>query len=226
MPLPVEVLYVATTNAGKVRDFAAAGAVFALAIGPLPGLREIAEPIEDGDTFEANARLKAEHYSRHAPGLWVLADDSGLEVDALNGAPGVRSARFAADEGFAGAPGMTTDERNNTCLLAKLASGDKGPLSPTFDAEAEASACLHTRSTSRYRCVLALAQNGIVERTSEGSVEGEILAQPRGTGGFGYDPLFWLPEFGMTMAEIDLVTKQRISHRGKALAAMMQSIRG
>jgi XTP/dITP diphosphohydrolase len=71
-----------------------------------------------------------------------------------------------------------------------------------------------------------LAQNGIVERTSEGSVEGEILAQPRGTGGFGYDPLFWLPEFGMTMAEIDLVTKQRISHRGKALAAMMQSIRG
>jgi XTP/dITP diphosphohydrolase len=195
-----EAVYVATTNAGKLRDFAAVAGMFDVAIEPLPGLRDITEPIEDGETFEANARLKAKHYSRHAPGLWVLADDSGLEVDALGGKPGVRSARFAADEDFAGEPGMATDERNNACLLAMLSIA---------------------KTAARYRCVLALARDGVIHLTASGSVEGRILPEPRGTGGFGYDPLFYLPELARTMAEIDLVTKQRISHRGKALRQLL-----
>jgi XTP/dITP diphosphohydrolase len=197
------IVHAATTNAGKLRDFAAATDAFGAQIVPLPGLSELAEPVEDGITFEANARIKAEYYSRHASGLWVLADDSGLEVDALDGMPGVRSARFAADEGFAGNPSMTPDERNNACLQAKLGGAE---------------------STARYRCVLALAQGGITIATAHGTVEGVLLQQPRGSGGFGYDPLFYLPEWHKTMAEIDLVTKQRISHRGMALRILLQNM--
>ena len=109
------VLYVATTNAGKLRDFAAATEAFGVTLEPLPGLKEMPEPVEDGDTFEANARKKAEHYSRLAPGLDVLADDSGLEVDALNGAPGIRRASIigpdSQPQGFDG-PGTYPIEFN------------------------------------------------------------------------------------------------------------------
>jgi len=134
----------------------------------------------------------------------VLADDSGLEVDALGGKPGVRSARFATDERFLGEPAMTQDQRNNACLLARLSS-DENP-------------------TARYRCVLALARDGVTEIVTKGAVEGQILRTPRGTGGFGYDPLFWLPQMEKTMAEIDLATKQKISHRGQALLALLQKL--
>ncbi len=198
------VIYVATTNQGKLRDFAAAAALTGIRIEPLPGLRDMPEAIEDGDTFEANARIKAEHYSRLAPGLWVLADDSGLEVDALDGLPGVRSARFADDERFAGDAGQSTDQRNNACLLQKLHDIPK------------------ELPTARYRCVLALAKDGETAATAAGEVEGRILTMPRGTGGFGYDPLFLLPELGKTMAEIDLETKHSVSHRGRALRALFE----
>jgi XTP/dITP diphosphohydrolase len=201
-----ETLYAASSNAGKLRDFAAAAAVFSVEIAVLPGVLEIAAPAEDGATFEANARLKAEAYSRARPGLLVLADDSGLEVNALDGAPGVRSARYADDAGFDVIDSEDADGRNNLYLLEQLR--------------------VHPRPwTARYQCVLALARDGVTLLTAAGAVEGEILGEPHGTGGFGYDPLFWLPELGKTMAEIDLETKQRLSHRGRALQALLLQMR-
>ena len=217
------VLYAATTNPGKLRDFewAAEGHLpdtGRVRIETLPGLREMAAPAEDGATFEANARLKAVYYSRRAPGMWVVADDSGLEVDALGVRPGVRSARLAEDLlaeelGFAmdQAPTLlaadgTTDERNNAALLRLMVGV------PT------------EKRTARYRCVLALAREGEVMLTAEGALEGQILFAERGAGGFGYDPLFWLPEVGMTMAEIDPATRLRFSHRGRALRVLLQRI--
>ncbi len=227
-------LYVATTNSGKLRDFSAAARVFGVALEPLPGLRDLDAPVEDSHTFEGNARIKARYYSRHLPDALVLADDSGLEVDALGGAPGVRSARYAADAGndptpaphsstqsphAGGSPGwgtpgrgtpgsgapLATDARNNRHLLAQLAGAPDASR------------------TARYRCVLALARQGEVLTTAEGTVEGIILTEARGTGGFGYDPLFYLPELRLTMAEVDLETKQRLSHRGRALHTLLQS---
>jgi XTP/dITP diphosphohydrolase len=197
-----ETLYVASSNPGKLRDFAAAAAVFGVEIAVLPGMKEIPAPEEDGTTFEANARLKAEAYSRTRPGLLVLADDSGLAVDALGGAPGVRSARYADDAGFDLTDSEDADGRNNLHLLEQL----RGHARPW---------------AARYHCVLALARDGAVLRTAAGAVEGEIIAEPHGAGGFGYDPLFWLPGLGKTMAEIDLATKQTLSHRGRALTALL-----
>jgi XTP/dITP diphosphohydrolase len=198
-------LLVATTSQGKLRDFRVAAEAHSIQIVPLPGLSLMAAPEENGDTFEANATLKAVYYSRFAPGELVLADDSGLEVDALHGAPGVRSARYAADAGMFDSPDANdnTDVWNNMVLLQRM-----------VDLEPE-------QRTARYRCVLAAARNGAVIHTGEGSVEGIILAAPRGTGGFGYDPLFYLPELGQTMAEITLETKLSLSHRGRALEALL-----
>jgi XTP/dITP diphosphohydrolase len=198
-------LYVATTNLGKLRDFRAAAQARGLEIEPLPNLQEMTPPTEDGETFEANATRKATYYSRFDRGVLVLADDSGLEVDALAGAPGVRSARFAAESGLVDSPDANdnTDVWNNMVLLQKLADVP------------------FVRRTARYRCVLAVARDGVLLHTAEGSVDGIILEAPRGTGGFGYDPLFYLPDLDRTMAEIDLVTKLSISHRGRALAALL-----
>jgi XTP/dITP diphosphohydrolase len=198
-------LLAATTNAGKLRDFRVAAREFAVGIEPLPGLGQVEAPDEDGATFEANARLKAEYYSRLAPGELVVADDSGLEVDALNGAPGVRSARLAADSGLVDSPDANdnTDVWNNIVLLQKMAE-----VPPD-------------RRTARYQCILACARDGVVLHTAEGAVGGVILEAPRGTGGFGYDPLFYLPELGKTMAEIDLETKLTLSHRGRALQVLL-----
>ena len=202
-----ETLYVASSNAGKLRDFSAAAAVFGVDICVLPGLQEIPAPREDGATFMANARLKAEAYSRVRRGLLVLADDSGLEVDALGGAPGVRSARYADDAGFDVIDSEDADGRNNLYLLEQLRG--------------------HSRPwTARYRCVLALARDGVTLLTADGAVEGEIITEPHGTGGFGYDPFFWLPELGKTMAQIDLRTKQKLSHRGRALRALVEQMQG
>lgn len=202
-------LYVATTSEGKLRDFRAAAKAYLVEIEPLPGLKRIAAPEEDGTTFEANAALKAIYYSRFTPGELVVSDDSGLEADALNGEPGVRSARYAADAGLVDSPDANdnTDVWNNMVLLQRLAG---------VPAE---------QRTGRYRCVLAAAQDGELLRTAEGSVEGVILDAPRGTGGFGYDPLFYLPELGQTMAEIDLEAKLALSHRGRALRELLGKLR-
>ena len=198
-------LFAATTSQGKLRDFRTAARAHSIFIETLPGLDEIAAPEEDGATFLANATLKAIYYSKFAPDEMVLADDSGLEVDALSGAPGVRSARFAADAGLVDSPDANdnTDVWNNLLLIQRMI-GIPAPL-----------------RTARYRCVLACAKNGALYQTSEGLVEGLILEAPRGTGGFGYDPLFYLPQLEKTMAEIDLETKLELSHRGRAIAALL-----
>jgi XTP/dITP diphosphohydrolase len=148
---------------------------------------------ETGETFEENASLKALAASAHFEG-WVLADDSGLEVDALGGAPGVRSARFSGEG--------ATDASNRALLLEKLAGIPEDQRS------------------ARFRCVIALARGGEVLAHFSGSVEGAIIASEKGEGGFGYDPLFVPVGFSETFAELSAETKNRLSHRGRALAEM------
>jgi XTP/dITP diphosphohydrolase len=196
--------YAATSNPGKLRDFAAAAedGNSQIVIQPLPGLGDIAAPPEDEPDFEGNARAKAIYYSGLAPGEMVIADDSGLEVDALGGEPGVRSARYAADAGFR-VDGKTLDETNNLLLLRNMADVPEG------------------QRQAAYRCVIVGARDGAFLFSGDGYVHGEILLAPRGAGGFGYDPLFYLPALGKTMAEIDLDAKHRISHRGHALRALL-----
>ena len=214
-------LLIATTNPGKLRDFAAStipGLTIeplpdlanlptpGLTIEPLPDLANLPTPEEHGTTFAENAIAKATAYSLHAPGQIVLADDSGLEVDALNGAPGVRSARFADDRNFTTRASLPTDPRNNLCLLDALAA--------TREAD----------RTARYRCVLAAARDGHILATGEGTVEGEILAFGRGNAGFGYDPLFLLPEEGLSMGELVPTERLNHSHRGRALQDLLSKL--
>jgi XTP/dITP diphosphohydrolase len=202
-------LFAATSSQGKLRDFHTAADAHNIALAPLPGLGDIPAPEEDGATFEENARLKAVYYSQFASGELVLADDSGLEVDALEGAPGVRSARYAADAGVTDSPDApldNTDVWNNMVLLQRMVDIPED------------------RRQARYRCVLAAARDGEVVHTAEGTVEGVILQAPRGTGGFGYDPLFYLPQLDCTMAEIRLEQKLGLSHRGRALEALLQKL--
>jgi XTP/dITP diphosphohydrolase len=203
-------LYAATTSQGKLRDFRTAAKAHSILIDPLPALTTAPAPAEDGATFADNAMLKAIYYSKFMPSELVLADDSGLEVDALGGEPGVRSARFAADAGLTDSPDANdnTDVWNNIILLQRLEGVPQA------------------KRTARYRCVLVAAVDGRTIHTAEGTVQGTIIEAPRGTGGFGYDPLFYLPDHGCTMAELDLETKLSISHRGRAFAALLSQLRG
>ena len=189
-------VFLATSSPGKLRDFAAvAGEV---EIRSLPGLDSIPSAVEDGATFEENARKKAEHYSRLAPGKLVLADDSGLEVDALGGAPGVRSARYAADGSPTPASNLSVDQANNARLLHEL------------ERVADES------RSARYVCVLAVARDGRTLAAFHGEAAGVIARAPRGHGGFGYDPLFYFPKLGKTFAELAPKQKAAVSHRGAA----------
>lgn len=192
-------LYCATTNPGKLREFRLAAEAFGagIRIEPVPGLPEIPTPAETGRTFAENAIGKALYYSKFASGP-LFADDSGLVVEALNGAPGVDSAHYAG----AGA----TDEANNRLLLERLRG-------------------VEDRS-ARFVCVIALAEQGRLIRTFEGAVEGEILETPRGVNGFGYDPLFFYPPYGRTLAEVSPEEKLAVSHRGKALRALLEFVAG
>jgi XTP/dITP diphosphohydrolase len=196
-------LYIATSNPGKLRDFAAASQNITLT--PLPGIKEVPAPSEDEPTFEGNARLKAIYYSHYAHGEIVIADDSGLEVDSLQGAPGVRSARYADDHHFPGPDNSTTDERNNLCLLDALSK-------------------IPHPHKARYHCVLAASRDGEILAMGAGTVEGEILSIPKGTSGFGYDPLFYLPDQNKTMAELDIKTKLTFSHRGRAFTSLLRHL--
>src|SRR5208283_714801 len=196
---------VATSNSGKLRDFAGAAATHGVQIEALPGFASLPGVIEDGETFEANARKKAEHYSKYAEGELVIADDSGLAVDALGGAPGVHSARYAADEKNAPehAPN-SDDEANNARLLREL-----NDVPDEF-------------RTGRFVCVIAAARNGHTLATFHGKAEGLILRAPKGPNGFGYDPLFYFPEIGKSFAELTAEEKARYSHRGAAFRAFLQ----
>jgi len=188
---------IATSNSGKLRDFAGAALRHGVEIAGIPGFASLPLVIEDGLTFESNARKKAEEYSRHAPGEIVVADDSGLEIDALNGAPGVHSARYAADiPEQAGA--NTDDEANNSRVLRELKNVPSAQRS------------------GRFVCVLAAARDGKTLATFRGTAEGILLESPRGTNGFGYDPLFYFPQIDKTFAELSAEEKSQYSHRGAA----------
>ncbi len=162
------------------------------------------EPAEDGDTFADNARIKAVYYARHT-GRWCLADDSGLEVDALGGEPGVRSARFAGTHGARD----DTDRANNQLLLRRL----HGVPAP--------------RRTARFVCAMCLADpDGNVIAETRGTFEGAIGFEPRGDNGFGYDPLFELPALGCTSAELPPEKKNALSHRGDAARQILNKVPG
>ena len=199
--MPPTVL-VATSNAGKLRDFAGAAVAHGIVVECLPNFASLPQVIEDGATFEENARKKAEEYSRAAPGELVLADDSGLEIDALGGAPGVHSARYAAPELQNKEPHAadmnTDDEANNARVLRELAGLPQ------------------EKRTARFICVLAAARDGRTLATFRGSAEGIILDAPRGKNGFGYDPLFYFPSIGKAFAELSAEEKAKYSHRGAA----------
>ncbi len=192
-------LVLASGNSGKLKEFNQLLSPLGLDVRPQAefGVHDVEET---GMTFVENALLKAREASR-VSGLPALADDSGLEVDALNGAPGIYSARYAGEP--------KSDQRNNEKLLAAL------------------SECAEGQRTARYWCVLVYLRHAedpvpvIVQR----SWEGEVLAHPRGEGGFGYDPLFWLPDQGMSVAELPSETKNRLSHRGRALHALVDILK-
>jgi XTP/dITP diphosphohydrolase len=185
----------ATTNPGKLREFRAAAAHFGqgnIAIEPVQGLGGLPAPVEDGQTFEENAVKKALHYSAYAEEP-VFADDSGLEVDALGGAPGVYSARFAGEG--------ATDAANNQLLVERLRGVED--------------------RTARFVCVVALARAGELLGVFRGSVEGRIVDEPSGPHGFGYDPHFFYPPFAATFGATEPARKMDVSHRGQALRAML-----
>jgi XTP/dITP diphosphohydrolase len=190
-------ILIATSNPGKLRDFAGAALRHGVEVAGVPGFSSLPAVVEDGLTFEANARKKAEAYSQHVPGETIVADDSGLEIDALHGAPGVHSARYAADEPDK-AETNTDDAANNARVLRELNGV------PT------------SQRTGRFVCVLAAARDGKTLATFRGVAEGIILDAPRGTNGFGYDPLFYFPEIGKTFAELSAEEKSKYSHRGAA----------
>jgi XTP/dITP diphosphohydrolase len=201
--LKLRTVLIATSNAGKLRDFAGAAAQDGITVLGIPGFSSLPPVVEDGLTFEANARKKAEEYSRALPGELVLADDSGLEVEALGGAPGVHSARYAADEPRS-AECNTEDEANNARVLRGLMS-----VPPE-------------KRGARFVCVIAAARDGQMLKTFRGMAEGMILETPRGANGFGYDPLFYFPQIGRTFAELSAEEKSRFSHRGAAFRAFLE----
>lgn len=194
-------LYCATGNPGKLREFRLAAGHAPVEIELVPDLRSLAPAVEDGTTFEENAVKKALHYARVSrlcslsPNM-LFADDSGLEVDALGGAPGVWSARYAGDG--------ANDEANNALLLRNLHG-------------------LENR-TARFVCAIALVEGKNVLGVFRGAVEGVILDGPRGEGGFGYDPLFYYPPFACTFGEAGDERKFGVSHRGQALRQMLATL--
>lgn len=188
---------VATRNPGKLREIREIAAGLPLAWRGVHEFSDLTDVEETGSTFAENARLKALHYE-HRTGLPTLADDSGLIVDTLNGAPGVRSARFA------GTP--RDDAANNRKLIALLAS-----VPPA-------------QRTARFCCAMAFARGGRVVLESEGTFEGLIVDEPRGTNGFGYDPHFLVPGLGLTAAELPPADKNARSHRGQALRSMLRQV--
>lgn len=186
-------IVIASKNKGKIREIRQIYADLPVAIVEQADLPDV---VEDGDSFSANARKKAVEIARHS-GKWALADDSGLEVDALGGAPGIHSARWSGGG----------DEANNDKLLAELR--DVAPPA----------------RTARYRAVVVIASpDGRVVAEADGACEGLIGFVRKGTGGFGYDPLFVVPQFGQTMAELPSETKHSISHRGEALRRLKEPL--
>ncbi len=201
---------VATRNRGKSQEFAAMFAKLGIRIRDLNDYSGLPDIVEDGESFAENAEKKAAAIAKILR-LPVLADDSGLCVDALAGAPGVFSARYAGEP--------SDDQANNRKLLHGLAK------EPPIRLQTERGEAFVSLSGAEFVCVLALHDPENEETLfAQGAVRGHILPQPRGEGGFGYDPLFYLPQFGQTMAEISAEQKNRISHRGQALQALLKKL--
>jgi XTP/dITP diphosphohydrolase len=196
-------ILIATSNAGKLRDFAGAAASHGVCVTGLPNFSSLPSVVEDGRTFEQNARKKAEQYSRAAPGEILLADDSGLEVDALQGDPGVHSARYAAENPQEPGPN-TNDDANNARVLREMQGvpADK--------------------RTARFVCVIVAARDGHALATFRGAAEGVILDHLQGTNGFGYDPMFYFPAIQKTFAELSAEEKAKYSHRGAAFRKALE----
>lgn len=187
-------VYLASTNPGKLREFRQAAKSRGIEVELLPGIRDLPVCIEDGKTFEENARKKALYYSQWTDSP-VFTDDSGLSVDALGSGPGVYSARYAGPE--------ADDEANNRKLLRDL---DEVPESAR---------------SAHYDCVIALARRGRILTVVEGKAEGLIRNEPKGAGGFGYDPYFFYPPFNKTFAELTVEEKFAVSHRGEAFRKLL-----
>jgi XTP/dITP diphosphohydrolase len=194
---------IATSNPGKLRDFTGAAAAHGIEIAGIPNFSSLPLAVEDGQTFEENARKKAVEYSQYVPGQIVVADDSGLEIDALGGAPGVHSARYAANQPRL-ADANTDDEENNARVLRELKSVP------------------NDKRTGRFVCVLVAARDGGFLNAFRGVAEGVILDAPRGTNGFGYDPLFYFPQIQKTFAELSAEEKSKYSHRGAAFRQFLE----
>ena len=192
-----DTLLIATSNAGKHREVSAILEDLPLRLDSLADHPTLAQPVEDGATFEENAEHKALHYAQ-LTGRWTLADDSGLMVDALGGAPGVYSARYAGRQNDAAA--------NNAKLIEALAG-----IAPA-------------RRSAHFYCAIAVADGSTVLAVTSGVWEGRILDSPRGVQGFGYDPLFFVPSQNMTAAEMDSSLKNRLSHRAQALQRMRENL--
>jgi XTP/dITP diphosphohydrolase len=186
-------LLIATTNPGKLREIADILEGVPVELVALNDRSPIAEPEETGTTFEENARLKARYYSK-ATGLLSVADDSGLEIDALDKAPSVHSARWY------GTDYPTKFRKIQELFRERGVSG----------------------STARFVCTIAVASGDSIVYEARGTVEGQITAEPRGTNGFGYDPIFFYPPLGCTLAELNRETKGTVSHRGKAFRALRE----
>ncbi|HBY60696.1 MAG TPA: non-canonical purine NTP pyrophosphatase, RdgB/HAM1 family [Solibacterales bacterium] len=186
-------LFCATSNPGKRREFQLAGAAFGIEVLTIPQLNEMGVAPETGETFEANAAEKALYYAARTGG-YVFVDDSGLEVDALGGEPGVYSARYAGEG--------ATDAMNNALLLERLQGVRK--------------------RAARFVCVIALARGERITGLFRGEVQGAIVEAPRGAQGFGYDPLFYYPGFDCTFGEVDAERKMTVSHRGRALEQLFR----
>jgi XTP/dITP diphosphohydrolase len=189
------IVYCATTNLGKLREFRMAASEV-IRIEPLPDLNQLPVCEETGDTFEENAAQKALHYGTFTQG-WLFAEDSGLVVDAIGGNPGVYSARYAGPK--------AKDEHNNALLLERMAG--------------------ISERAARFVCCIALVRAGSLVQTFRGTVEGEILREPLGRHGFGYDPIFYYPPFGCSFGEVEPERKQTVSHRGAALKALVEWLR-
>ena len=187
-------VYLSSTNPGKLREFRHAAEGREIEVELLPGIENLPVCVEDGNTFEENACKKALFYSQWTEGM-VFADDSGLCVDALGSGPGVFSARYAGLE--------ADDEANNQKLIGELAGVPQ------------------SKRTAHYACVIALAQRGKILTVVEDKAEGFIQDEPKGTGGFGYDPYFFYPPLNRTFAELSIEEKFEVSHRGKAFRKLL-----
>lgn len=189
-------IVLATKNKGKIKEMRELLAPMNIEVLSLADFSPVDDAKENGVTFAENAMLKARYYFAHT-GTPCLADDSGLEVDALGGRPGVYSARYSGED--------ATDAANNVKVLREMEGIEKD------------------KRTARFRCAMALVGEGI-ELTTDGTCEGALLTEERGQGGFGYDPIFYVPKFDRTLAEMSSEEKNSISHRGAAVRKMADLI--